>query len=236
MAAVAVEERRDPRPELRSLDRIEADPVDQWCRVRCRRVAANGVRLEHAGSHVTGSCPPEHVRRSGAPYRSTTPEPAPRSRRTSARARPRAKFPAPSRGPRGAACCRSCVRARPAARRRALDDLDAGDRSDHVGQLVDGDHAVLAEVERLGVVRPHQPVDPRRSRRCSRTSASARRRPRSRSPVAGQLGRRRPCGRAPPAPSRGRPSRCRAARRCCGSGRCGSRGRSPRGSACTAAR
>src|SRR5690606_37932407 len=38
-------------------------------------------------------------------------------------------------------------------------DGDAGRIRDHVGQLVDGDQAVLAEVERLVVVRAHEAVD-----------------------------------------------------------------------------
>ncbi|PSQ91854.1 MAG: TIGR00374 family protein [Bacteroidetes bacterium SW_4_67_19] len=59
--------------------------------------------------------------RSGTPTRppSAAPRPAPRSSRRCAGCRLRGRSPAPSRAPPSGACCRSCARAPPAARRRA---------------------------------------------------------------------------------------------------------------------
>ena len=113
---------------------------------------------------------------------------------------------------RGAACCRSCGRARPAARRRASSRcaLPATSATMSASWLI----VTIRSWPRFSgsaIVRAHQ-LDrcPRRSRRCSRTSASARRRPRSRSRLAGQLGDRDLAAHAPPAPSRGRRPRCRS--------------------------
>ena len=117
------------------------------------------------------------------------------------------------------------VAAADALRSRDVPDADvplAGDLDDDPGQLVDRDHPVGAEVEGLGVVRPHQAVD------ALDAVVDVAERPRLLAvapdlDLAAVLDAARPCGRARPAPSPGRRRRSRTGRRCCGSGRCASR-------------
>src|SRR5690606_10502569 len=88
------------------------------------------------------------------------PEPASRSTGTSPSNRSPATYPAPTREPGGGGCCPSCAREHPGA----IDVLQpeatlSGDVDDDLRQLVDRDHPVGPQVDRLGEVRPHQAVD-----------------------------------------------------------------------------